>query len=394
MTPSGSGTGGTRDCAPRCGGCRWRRPSGHPAAASTQYGSRSTTSRTGSATSWSACTAAADRRIRRGRPRGGRPAISAVRSLRSTGSTAPCSTRSSGCPPERSRQAPGRGTRRPSCCSARRRTTRIIPARSSSREDSTASAVGPCEARADRLAAARPHATVRLRRHAYHQFTEVATLQQADERVGRALQPLDDVLSVFHATVANPRRDVAQETADPFGVVGHDEPAHGETLAEHRREVGPGLRDRVVVLRDETAHRHARKIVEERPDRALDRATDTLEVDVDAVRAGPRERLAELRRTVVDARVEAEHVDGVAALLVAAGDSDDATFLDLCDLADHGPGAPDAADTTTVSPARGRPMSRRPTYPVIPGMPSTPTAVEIGASVGSSLRSPRPGRTA
>ena len=54
------------------------------------------------------------------------------------------------------------------------------------------------------------------------------------------------------------------------------------------------------------------------------------------------------------------------------------------------PTAPEAAETTTVSPAFGCPMSSRPTYAVWPGMPRTPTAVEIGAAAGSSLRTPAP----
>ena len=36
------------------------------------------------------------------------------------------------------------------------------------------------------------------------------------------------------------------------------------------------------------------------------------------------------------------------------------------------PTAPEAADTTTVSPAFGWQMSSRPTHAVTPGMPSTP----------------------
>ena len=36
------------------------------------------------------------------------------------------------------------------------------------------------------------------------------------------------------------------------------------------------------------------------------------------------------------------------------------------------PTAPEAADTTTVSPALGWPISFRPKYAVMPGMPSTP----------------------
>src|SRR5713101_3527455 len=50
------------------------------------------------------------------------------------------------------------------------------------------------------------------------------------------------------------------------------------------------------------------------------------------------------------------------------------------------PTAPDAAETTTVSPGFGWPMSSRPTYAVKPGMPRTPIAVEIGTSRASSLR--------
>ena len=58
------------------------------------------------------------------------------------------------------------------------------------------------------------------------------------------------------------------------------------------------------------------------------------------------------------------------------------------------PTAPDAADTTTVSPGRGRPKSSKPTYAVSPGMPRTPSAVPIGACVGSSVRTPAPVDTA
>jgi hypothetical protein len=57
------------------------------------------------------------------------------------------------------------------------------------------------------------------------------------------------------------------------------------------------------------------------------------------------------------------------------------------------PTGPDAAATTRVSPGFGLAISRRPTYAVWPGMPSTPSAVEIGAMSGSTLRaSPSPNR--
>src|SRR5213083_1538786 len=50
------------------------------------------------------------------------------------------------------------------------------------------------------------------------------------------------------------------------------------------------------------------------------------------------------------------------------------------------PTAPEAADTTTVSPLFGWPISSRPMYAVRPGMPTTPRYAEIGMSVLSILR--------
>ena len=52
------------------------------------------------------------------------------------------------------------------------------------------------------------------------------------------------------------------------------------------------------------------------------------------------------------------------------------------------PTGPLAAATTTVSPAFGCPMLSRPQYAVMPGMPSTPSAVEAGTAPGSIRRSP------
>src|SRR5689334_12372902 len=52
------------------------------------------------------------------------------------------------------------------------------------------------------------------------------------------------------------------------------------------------------------------------------------------------------------------------------------------------PTAPAAAETTTVSPGFGCPRSYSPTYAVMPGMPSTPSAVDSGAAFASSLIGP------
>ena len=49
------------------------------------------------------------------------------------------------------------------------------------------------------------------------------------------------------------------------------------------------------------------------------------------------------------------------------------------------PTAPEAADTTTVSPALGLPIFIRPHHAVMPGMPSTDSAADNGAALGSSF---------
>ena len=58
------------------------------------------------------------------------------------------------------------------------------------------------------------------------------------------------------------------------------------------------------------------------------------------------------------------------------------------------PTAPAAPETKTVSPSSTAPMSTIPTYAVIPVIPSTPRAVETGATDGSTRRIPRPSRIA
>ena len=58
------------------------------------------------------------------------------------------------------------------------------------------------------------------------------------------------------------------------------------------------------------------------------------------------------------------------------------------------PTAPAAPDTTTVSPALGLPMSRRPKYAVMPGMPRTPRYTGSGAKRVSTFCTPLPSEIA
>src|SRR3954466_15235008 len=57
------------------------------------------------------------------------------------------------------------------------------------------------------------------------------------------------------------------------------------------------------------------------------------------------------------------------------------------------PTAPDAADTTTVSPGFGWQMSSKPTHAVTPGMPITPRYAESGTRLASTLLRPLPSDT-
>jgi hypothetical protein len=113
-------------------------------------------------------------------------------------------------------------------------------------------------------------------------------------------------------------------------------------------------------MRDQAADRDARKRVEQREHRLEHRAADVLEIDVDALRAGVLQLRGQIGIAVVEAIVKAELVLHVVAFVLAAGDADRAGALDRAIWPTAEPTAPEAAATTTVSPACGLPMSSRP----------------------------------
>src|SRR5262249_26719138 len=77
-------------------------------------------------------------------------------------------------------------------------------------------------------------------------------------------------------------------------------------------------------------------VVEPREDGRLDVAADILEIDVDARRAGAIERGAEAGLAMVEAGIEAQRLDDVAALVRPAGNADRAGAGDLRELANDG----------------------------------------------------------
>jgi len=70
---------------------------------------------------------------------------------------------------------------------------------------------------------------------------------------------------------------------------------------------------------------------------------------------------AEIGRAVVDADLEPELGLDPAAFVGAAGDADDPRAGAFGELADNGADRPEAAETTTVSPRCGLPISSSPT---------------------------------
>src|SRR5215203_7289363 len=85
-----------------------------------------------------------------------------------------------------------------------------------------------------------------------------------------------------------------------------------------------------------------------------------VEIDIDATATGVRQCGLEVLRLVVDRGVVAEGVNAQPGLGFAASNADvrQPAILAICPTAE--PTAPAAVETTTVSPARGRPTSSRP----------------------------------
>src|SRR3546814_3494300 len=89
-----------------------------------------------------------------------------------------------------------------------------------------------------------------------------------------------------------------------------DEPAHchaaGQNGAERRGEEMRLLRrGQPIILRDESANRNARELVEEREHGLPYRAADQFEIDVDTIGAGGSKLVGEARRPMIDRSIEA-----------------------------------------------------------------------------------------
>src|SRR5205085_11645240 len=82
----------------------------------------------------------------------------------------------------------------------------------------------------------------------HQQFAEVFALQEADERLWRVVETVDDVLAVFKLAAFDQRRRHGAELGLAMTLVADDEALDLEPLAHDRAEVGAGAQRLVVVL--------------------------------------------------------------------------------------------------------------------------------------------------
>ena len=81
-------------------------------------------------------------------------------------------------------------------------------------------------------------------------LAEVLALEHAEERGGRVLQALDNILAILEATGVHSFAGIAEKIGLLGSEIRHYEAAHREALAQHREHVRPGNRRGRVVLGD------------------------------------------------------------------------------------------------------------------------------------------------
>src|SRR6266851_5200351 len=156
-----------------------------------------------------------------------------------------------------------------------------------------------------------------------HQLlAEIASREERDETLRRALQPLDNRLLVAQLPGGEARAEVRERFLVAVLPVEDDHALHADAIDENRaqRLVGVGLRR--AVLGDEAADDHAREEVHPPEHRVEDLAADVLVVDVDSLRASLAQIVVQSTGAVIHARIESELAHDIVALLAPARDAD------------------------------------------------------------------------
>src|SRR5215510_10796758 len=191
------------------------------------------------------------------------------------------------------------------------------------------------------MPAAFTHETLSRRwRDAHQCLAEVAAFQHTDEGGRRILEAVSDILPIADAAIGDSGGDRAQEGRVVLGEFVVDVAAQSEALAQHLthgcgKKIWSGSGSGCVILGDQPAHRHARKCVEQGQYGLPDGSPDVFEIEIDPVRAGSRELLGKVRRTMIDSGIEAKFFDDSAAFFGAAADADRARGRQLRELPDQ-----------------------------------------------------------
>src|SRR5438093_12250728 len=121
------------------------------------------------------------------------------------------------------------------------------------------------------------------------ELAEILTLQEADKSCWRLLQSNDHIFSILQLALAHPTADITEKVRCLGREIRDNEAAQRQALnedgAHHQRgAVGSGWQTGIVVVRDQTADRHPREVVQQWEDGVPDRAADILEINIDALR--------------------------------------------------------------------------------------------------------------
>ena len=182
----------------------------------------------------------------------------------------------------------------------------------------------------------RCHADGATRTSAFPKF-----LQHADEGGRRILKPVSDVLAITDAPVGDPGTDSAQERRVVLsGEFIVDVAAQRKAFAQHfahggRQEIWSGSGTRGIILGDQPAYRHARKVIEQGQHSLPDGAADVLEINIDSLRTGGCELFVKIGCMVIDGGIEAKFFDDCAAFFGAARDADRSRAGELGELPDQ-----------------------------------------------------------
>src|SRR5262249_19968598 len=159
-------------------------------------------------------------------------------------------------------------------------------------------------------------------RDPHHELAEVSPLEQADEGLRRLFEAFNHILAIAHATLVDPPAHLFVKSRALLSELALDEAADAERLGQyahhHRRQaVRAGEGFARVILRDESANRDAREVIEQRKDRVPNLAAHIFEIDVDTLGAGRHQALSEVGGAMVHRRVEAELIAKESAFLRA-----------------------------------------------------------------------------